>query len=262
MASLGEKERLRLAISVQILEWYAHLCKHISLHLTGMERRERLLFRFYSDSVNTMNVSEPCSKKKYLLVTPKRHFQVHRLPLLKFLQNQLQRILRVVVQSVSRVQLFVTPWTAAYQVPLSFTISQSLLKFMSFESVTLSNNLIFCCLLLLPLVFPSIRGFSKELALPIRWPKFWGISFSNSLSNEYSGLIFFWIDWLDLLAVQETLKHLLQHHNSKVKLLQWFNFLYDLTLTSIHVYGKNHNFDYTTFVNKVISKLFNSLSLP
>ena len=137
MASLGEKERLTLAISVQILGWYAHICKHISLHLTGMERRERLLFRFHSDSMNTVNGSEPCSKKKYLLVTPKRYFQVHRLPLLKFLQNQLQRILRVVVQSVSRVQLFVTPWTAAYQVPLSFTISQSLLKFMSFESVIL-----------------------------------------------------------------------------------------------------------------------------
>ena len=102
-----------------------------------MERRERLLFRFHSDSMNTVNGSEPCSKKKYLLVTPKRYFQVHRLPLLKFLQNQLQRILRVVVQSVSCVLLFVTSWTVAYQVPLSFTISQSLLKFMSFESVIL-----------------------------------------------------------------------------------------------------------------------------
>ena len=97
----------------------------------------------------------------------------------------------VVVQSLSCVRLFETPWTVVYQTPLSFNTSRSLLKFMSFESVTLSNNLIFCCLLLLPLVFPSIRGFSKELALPIRWPKFWGISFSNSLSNEYSGLIFF-----------------------------------------------------------------------
>ena len=111
----------------------------------------------------------------------------------------------VVVQSLSCVRLFETPWTVVYQTPLSFNTSRSLLKFMSFESVTLSNNLIFCCLLLLPLVFPSIRGFSKELALPIRWPKFWGISFSNSLSNEYSGLISFRIDWFNLLVIQGTL---------------------------------------------------------
>ena len=154
----------------------------------------------------------------------------------------------VVVQSLSCVRLFETPWTVVYQTPLSFNTSRSLLKFMSFESVTLSNNLIFCCLLLLPLVFPSIRGFSKELALPIRWPKFWGISFSNSLSNEYSGLIFFWIDWLDLLAVQETLKHLLQHHNLKASILRRSALMVQFSLTSVHDYWKNHSFNCTPYV--------------
>ena len=110
------------------------------------------------------------------------------------------------------VQLFPTPWTAAHQVPLSFTISQSFLKFMSFESVILSNPLILCCpLLLLTLIFPSIRVFSNESALHIRWPKYWSLSFSISPSNEYSELISFRIDWFDFLAVQGTLKTLLAH---------------------------------------------------
>ena len=100
------------------------------------------------------------------------------------------------------VQLFVTPWTAAHQASLSFTISQSLLKFMSIESVMLSNHLILCHpLLLLPSVFPIIRVFSNESALRIRWPKYWSFSFSVSLSSEYSGLISFRIDWFDLLTV-------------------------------------------------------------
>jgi len=119
---------------------------------------------------------------------------------------------------------------------------------MSFESVMLSNNLIFCCLLLLPLVFPSIRGFSKESALPIRWPKYWSISFSNSPSNEYSGLIFFWIDWFDLLAVQETLKHLLQHHNLKASILRCSALMVQFSLTSVHDYWKNHSFNCTPYV--------------
>ena len=112
--------------------------------------------------------------------------------------------------------LFVIPWTAAHQASLSFTISQMLLKLMSTESVMLSNHLILCHpLLLLPSIFPSIRVFSKESTLRIRWPKYWSFSFSISPSNEYSGLISFRIDWFDLLAVQETLKSLLQHHTSK-----------------------------------------------
>ena len=124
-----------------------------------------------------------------------------------------------VVQSLSRVRLFVTPWTAARLASLSFTIFQSLLKLMSLELVMPSNHLILCCpLLLLPSIFPSIRVFSNELALPIRWPKYWSFSFSINSSDEYSGLISFRIDWFVLLAVQGTLKgllpapqHLLQH---------------------------------------------------
>ena len=125
----------------------------------------------------------------------------------------------VVVQSLSRVWLFVTPWTAAHQASLSFTISRRLLKFMSIESIMPSNYLILCGpLLLLPLIFPSIRVFSNELALHIRWPKYWSFSFSPS--NEYSGLISFRIDWFNLRAVQGTLKCLLQHHSSKASILQ------------------------------------------
>ena len=121
------------------------------------------------------------------------------------------------VQSLSCVRLFATPWIAARQVSLSITKSQSLLKLMSIESVIPSNHLILCCLLLLlPSIFPSIRVFSNESALRIRWPKCWSFSLNISPSNEYSGLISFRMDWLDLLAVQGTFKSLLQHHSSKV----------------------------------------------
>ena len=124
------------------------------------------------------------------------------------------------VQSLSRVQLFVTPWTTARLASLSITNSQSLLKLMSIESVIPSDHLILCCpLLLLSLIFPSIRVFSNESALHIRWPKYWGFSFNISPSNENPGLISFSMDWLDLLAVQGTLKSLLQHHSSKVPTL-------------------------------------------
>ena len=120
---------------------------------------------------------------------------------------------------LSLVQHFATPWTSPRQAPLSCFISQSLLKFMSIELVILSNHLIFCCLLLYSSsILPSIRVFSNESALRIRWPK--DSSFSISLSNEYSGLIAFRIDWSDLLAVQGTLKSLLQHHSSKASILQ------------------------------------------
>ena len=118
----------------------------------------------------------------------------------------------VAVQSLSCVQLFATPWTAACQAPLSFTVSWSLLKFMSIESEMPSNHLILCRLLLLSSVFPSIRFFSGELALRIRWPKYGSSSISPY--NEYAGLISFMIDWFDLLVVQGTLKSLLQHHGS------------------------------------------------
>ena len=120
------------------------------------------------------------------------------------------------VQSLSHVQLFVTPWTAAHQTSLSITNSWSLPKLMSIESVVPSNPLILCHPLRLPpSIFTIIRIFSNELALHVRWPKYWSFSFNISAFNEYSGLILFWIDWLDLLAVQGTLKSLLQHHSSK-----------------------------------------------
>ena len=125
------------------------------------------------------------------------------------------------VQSLSRVQLFATPWTAACQASLSITNSQSLLKLMSIESVMPSNHFILCRpLLLLPSIFPSIRVFSNKSVLHLRWPKYWSFSFSISPSNEYSGLISFRIDRIDLLAVQGTLKSLLQHHSSKASILQ------------------------------------------
>ena len=121
-----------------------------------------------------------------------------------------------VVQSLSHVRLFVTPLTAAHQASLSFNISQSSFKRMSIESVMPSNHLILCRpLLLLPSIFPSIRVFSSESILWIRWPEYWSFSFSISPSNEYSGLISFRIDWFDLLAIQGILKNLLQHHSSK-----------------------------------------------
>ena len=120
------------------------------------------------------------------------------------------------VQSLSRVRLFVTPWTAARQASLSITNSRSLLRLMSIKSVMPSNYIILCCPLLpLPSILPSIRVFSNESVFRIRWPKYWTLSFSISSSKEYAGLISFRMDWLDLLAVQGTLKSLLQHHVQK-----------------------------------------------
>ena len=146
------------------------------------------------------------------------------------------------VQSLSGVQLLVTPWTAARKASLSITISQSLFKLMSIEPVMPSNHLILCHpLLLLPSIFPSIRVFSNESILCIRWPKYWSCSFSISPSSENSGLISFRMDWLDLFAVQRTLKSL-QHHSSKASILQCSVF-FSPTLTSIHDYWKNHSFD-------------------
>ena len=151
--------------------------------------------------------------------------------------------MKLSVQSLGCVQLFVTPYTAAYQDSLYITNSQSLLKLVSVESVMPSNHLILCHPLLhLLSVFPSIRVFSNESVLRIRWPKYWSFSFNMSPSNEYSGLISFRMDWLDLLAVQGTLKSLLQHHSSKALILQ-HSFPYGPTLISIHDYWKTHSFD-------------------
>ena len=143
---------------------------------------------------------------------------------------------------------------------LSFTISQSLLKLMSIESVMQSNHLILCPLLLLPSIFPSIRIFSNESALHIRWPKYWSLSFNISPSNEHSGLISFRMDRLDLLAVQGTLKSLLQHHSSKASVL-WRSAFFIVQLS--HPYkttGKTIALTRWTFVGKVMSLLFNLLS--
>ena len=140
------------------------------------------------------------------------------------------------VQSLSRVWLFVTPWTAARQASLSITNSWSLLTLMSIKLVMPSNHLIFChSLLLLPSIFPSNRIFSDESVFRIRWPKYWSFTFSISPSNEYSGQISFRIDWLDLRAVQGTLKNLLQHHSSKASIL-WCSAFFIVQLTSMHDY--------------------------
>ena len=156
---------------------------------------------------------------------------------------------------LSCVQLFETPWTAAHQASLSFTNSQSLLKLTSIESVMLSNHLVLCHpLLLLPSVFSSIRVFSNESALHLRWPKCWSFSFSISSSNEYSGLISFRIDWFDLLAIQGTLKNLLQHHSSKASILWYSAFI---TAQLSHPYM---TLTIRTFVGKVMSLLLNMLS--
>ena len=134
-----------------------------------------------------------------------------------------------------------SPRTAACQASLSFTISRSLLRHMSSESMMPSNHLIHCCpLLLLPSVFPSIRVFSNESAFHIRWPKYWSFNFNIRPSNEHSGLISFGIDWFDLFAVQEILKSLLQHHSWKA-----FGLLYGPALTSVYDYWKNHSFGCT-----------------
>ena len=150
------------------------------------------------------------------------------------------------VQLLSHVWIIATPRTAAHQASLSYTNSRNLLKLMSIELVMPSNHLIICCpLLLLPYIFPSIRVFSDESTLHIKWPKYWSFSFNISPSNEYLGLIFFKMDWLDLSAVQGTLKSLLQHHSSKASILKLsaLSFLYSPSLTSIHDYWKNHSFD-------------------
>ena len=153
------------------------------------------------------------------------------------------------------------PWTAACEASLSITNSQSLLKLMSIELVMSSNHLILCRpLLLLPSIFPSIRVFSNESALHIWWPKYWSFSFSISPSNEYSGLISFRMDWPDLLAVQGTLKSLLQPHSSKASVLQCSAFL---IAQPSHLYmttGRTIALTRRTFVGKVMSLLLNMLS--
>ena len=156
------------------------------------------------------------------------------------------------VQLLSHV--FATQWTAAHQASLSITNSQSLLKLMSTESVTPPNHLILCHpLFLLPSIFPRIRVFSKESVLSIRWPTYWSVSFSISPSNEHSGLISCRTDWLDLLAVQGTLKSLLQHHSSKASILQHSAFFMVQLSHPYMTTGKTIALTRWTFVSKVMS---------
>ena len=160
---------------------------------------------------------------------------------------------------ISRVQLFGTPWTAACQASLSITNSWSLPKLMSIESVMPSNHLILCHPLLLPpSIIPSIRVFSSDSVFLIRWAKYWSFSFSICPSNEYSGLISFRMDWMDLLVVQGTLKSLLQHHSSKASILSAF-FIVQLSHSCMTT-GKTIALIRQTFVGKAISMIFNMLS--
>ena len=164
------------------------------------------------------------------------------------------------VQSLSRVQLFATPWTAVCQASLSITNSQSLPKLMSIESVMPPNHLILCHpLLLLPSVFPSIRVFSNESVLCIRWPKYWSFSINISLCNEHPGLISLRMDWLDLLAVQGTLVSLLQHHSSKASILQHSAFFIVQLSHPYMTYWKNHNLRILSNANYTLQEEENHL---
>ena len=164
------------------------------------------------------------------------------------------------VQSLSHVQLFVTPWTAAHQASLPITSSRSSPKFMCIESVMPSSHHILCCPLLLPPIPPSIRVFSNESTLLMKWPKYWSFSFNISPSNEHPGLVSFMMDWLDLLAVQGTLKSLLQHHSSKASILRRSAFfIVQLSHPSLPA-GKTIALTVWIFVSKVMSLIFNMLS--
>ena len=176
------------------------------------------------------------------------------------LQESTVHTIEYSVQLLSGVQLLATPWTAAHQASLSITNSQSLLKLMSIELVMPSNHLILCHPLLLPSIFPSIRVFSNDSVLHIRWPKFWSFSFNVSLSNEHSGLTSFRMDWLDLLAFQGTLKSLPQYHSSKASILQHSAFFIVQLSYPYLTTGKTIALTSWTFVGKVMSLLFNMLS--
>ena len=162
----------------------------------------------------------------------------------------------VIVQSLSCVGLFVTPWTASCQASRSFAVSLSLLKLVSIESMMPSNHLILCCPLLLPSVFPSVRVFSNESSLRIMWPNYWNFRFSISPFNEHSRLIFFRVDWLDLLAVQGTLKSLLQNHNLMASILHCSVFFTGQLSCLYMTTRKTIALTLCIFVGKVMSLLF------
>ena len=184
------------------------------------------------------------------------HWQVGSLPLCPGKPEVC--IIHQSIQSLSSVWLFATPWTAACQASLSITKSQSLLKLMSIESVMPSNHLVLCHPIFLPpSIFPSIRVFSNESVLRIRWPKYWSFSFSISPSSQHPGLMSFKINWFDLLAVQGTLKGVLQHHSSKPSVIRHSAyFIFQLSLPYLTA-GKTIALTRRTFVGKVMSLLFN-----
>ena len=179
----------------------------------------------------------------------------------KFPKSSRNSVQFISVQSLSRVQPFATPWIATCQASPSITNSWSSLKLMPIKLVMLSSRLILCCpLLLLPPILPSIRVFSNESTLHMRWPKYWSFSFSISPSSEHPGLISFRMDWLDLLAVQGTLKSLFQHHSSKASIL-WHSAFFTVQLSHPYMIPrKTMALTRQTFVGKVISLLFNMLS--
>ena len=182
---------------------------------------------------------------------------MHQFFIIFWLNNIPPYVCMCSVQSFSCVRLFVTPWTTPCQASLSITNSRSPPKLMSTESLMPSNHLILCRpLLLLPSIFPSIRVFSNESALCIRWPKYWSFSFSISPSNEHPGLISFRMDWLDLLTVQGTLKSLLQHHSSKASILQHSAFFIVQLSHPYMTTGKTIALTRWTFVGKVMSPFF------
>ena len=210
---------------------------------------------------NSKKTNNPIKKKKgqktLIDISPKKTYRRPR----GTLKNARHHPLFSSVQSLSRVGLFVTPWIAARQASLSITNSRSSLKLMSIESVMPSSHLILCHppLLLLPIP-PSIRVFYNESTLCMRWPKYWSFSFSISPSNEHPGLISFRMDWLDLIAVQGTLKSLLQHHSSKASILRCSAFFIVQLSRPYMTTGKTIALTKRTFVGKVMSPLLNTLS--
>ena len=212
-----------------------------------LEQINSILLEWHSCSMSAFSSSFP-SFFKYSWFTVYSQFQVYSKEIqFIYIYNILFQIFFSHIRSVqllSCVWFFVAPWSAARQASLSITNSWSLIKLMSIELVMPSDHLILCHpLLLLPSIFPSIRVFSSKSVLCIRWPKDWIFCFSISPSGEYLGLISFRINWLDLLAVQGTLKSLLQHHSFKSINSLALSFLYSPTLTSSHDYWKNRNFD-------------------
>ena len=234
-----------------IIHWLKFISKLGIISVLHLKKSVTLEIRFIGEKRYLL-----CSCFQYLPLNNKRnegfsHFPLH---LISFIGISS-------VQSLSCVRLFATPWTAAHQASLFIPNSRSLPKLTSIESVMPSNHLILCCpLFLLPSVFPNIRVFSNESALHIRWPKYWSFSFYISPSKEHPGLISFRMDWLDVLAVQGTLKNLLQYHSSKASILQCSSFF---TVQLSHPYmttEKTIALTRWTFVDKVMSLLFNMLS--